>query len=147
MNFDELKKKLRELKKFEIETRFKGKQLNGKEDLVWSKFFSTRSEYDTSAKYPMNYLILIDKEELKRIFSEFFCMVYFRYYQENGISLKNLYSPELLDMFGLPADSTLNDIKRRFRELAKQYHPDCGGDSEKFIEMLEVYRKLTDNND
>jgi hypothetical protein len=146
LNFDDLKKKLRELKRFEIETRFKGQLLTGKEDLVWNRFFSTRSEYDTSVKYPMNYIILIDKQNVKEIFSEFFCMVYFKYYQENGITHKNLYSPELLSMLGLPPDSTANDIKKQFRELAKKYHPDCGGDSEKFIEMLEVYHKLTDNN-
>lgn len=142
MNLEDVKKKLRQLKKIETETRFKGIQLTGKEELVWNKFFSTRSEFDTSVKYPMNYLMIVDKQEIKRIFSEFFYMVYFQYYKENGITLKNIYSPELLGMLGLPPDSTLNDIKRKFRELAKQYHPDCGGDSEKFIEMLDVYHKL-----
>lgn len=142
MDLMDVKKKLRQLKKLEADTRFKGIQLTGKEELVWNKFFSTRSEFDTSVKYPMNYLMIVDKQEIKRIFSEFFYMVYFQYYKENGITMKNIYSSELLGMLGLPPDSTLNDIKRKFRELAKQYHPDCGGDSEKFIEMLEVYHKL-----
>jgi curved DNA-binding protein CbpA len=39
----------------------------------------------------------------------------------------------------------MEDIKRRFRELALKYHPDRGGDSEKFIEILDVYKKLTQN--
>ena len=145
MDFETMKKKLRQLKRFEIDTRFRGVSSTGKEDLVWNRLFSTRSEYDTSVKYPMNYLVLISKSELKEIFSEFFCMVYFQYYKENGITHVNLYAPDLLNVLGLPPESTFNDIKKRFRELAKKYHPDCGGDSERFIEMLEAYHKLTDS--
>jgi len=35
------------------------------------------------------------------------------------------------------------DVKRRFRELARQTHPDAGGDAARFIELMEDYRKLT----
>jgi len=45
-------------------------------------------------------------------------------------------------MLGLSADCSIDDIKRRFRELAKKYHPDCGGDSERFIELIGVYEQL-----
>jgi DnaJ-class molecular chaperone len=35
------------------------------------------------------------------------------------------------------------EIKKRFRELAKQYHPDLGGESERFIDLMDVYEELT----
>ena len=43
---------------------------------------------------------------------------------------------------GLAPDASATDIKRRFRELAKKYHPDSGGDQSKFIELMENYHKL-----
>jgi len=33
-------------------------------------------------------------------------------------------------------------VKKRFRELAKIYHPDVGGDAVKFIELMTLYRRL-----
>ncbi|HBL84949.1 MAG TPA: hypothetical protein DDZ99_08630 [Clostridiales bacterium] len=42
----------------------------------------------------------------------------------------------------LPYDATERDIKRRFHELEKQYHPDLGGNANKFIELLNTYKKL-----
>src|SRR5205807_9038903 len=55
----------------------------------------------------------------------------------------DLYDPALLSLLGLPAYASAQELKSRFRELAKRYHPDCGGDSEKFIELMDVYEKLT----
>jgi DnaJ-class molecular chaperone len=49
-----------------------------------------------------------------------------------------------LAQLGLPYDADKNTIKKRFRELAKKYHPDTGGDSMKFIQLMESYRKLVD---
>ncbi|HEY8420442.1 MAG TPA: J domain-containing protein [Thermoclostridium sp.] len=48
----------------------------------------------------------------------------------------------MLKQFGLPYDADMDAIKKRFRELAKKYHPDTGGDSTKFIELMEAYKKL-----
>ncbi|NLY19648.1 MAG: hypothetical protein GX045_12145 [Clostridiaceae bacterium] len=36
------------------------------------------------------------------------------------------------------------EIKKKFRELAKKYYPDTIGDSSKFIELMENYKKLID---
>lgn len=34
---------------------------------------------------------------------------------------------------------TAEDVKARFKELAKQLHPDCGGDAEEFKRMMQEY--------
>ena len=39
---------------------------------------------------------------------------------------------EALKTFGLSSSATLQDVKKKYRVLAKLYHPDAGGDAEKF---------------
>lgn len=53
-----------------------------------------------------------------------------------------MYDPSLLKAFGLPADANLDDIKERFRVLAKKYHPDNGGDAQDFIKVIEAYEQI-----
>lgn len=145
MYVDELKKKLRSLKKLESTIRFGSRVLTGREKFIWDRFFSTKGNGGTSVKYSMEQLLKMDRERIKEVLDEFFYHVYFQYYSENGITLQDLYDPNLLSMLGLSQGATLEDIKKRFRELALKYHPDRGGDSEKFIEILEAYKRLTDN--
>ena len=35
---------------------------------------------------------------------------------------------------------TAEDVKSRYRELAKKLHPDCGGDAEQFKAMMNEYK-------
>lgn len=49
------------------------------------------------------------------------------------------------DILGVSKDASDDDIKRSFRKLAHQYHPDKnGGNSEKFKEINEAYQVLSD---
>ena len=48
------------------------------------------------------------------------------------------------DILGLKRDATQDDIKKAFRKLAAKYHPDAGGDEEKFKEVSEAYTTLSD---
>ena len=34
---------------------------------------------------------------------------------------------------------TAEDVKKTYKELAKKFHPDCGGDAEQFKEMIAEY--------
>jgi molecular chaperone DnaJ len=47
-------------------------------------------------------------------------------------------------ILGVPENASEEEIKKRFRDLAKKYHPDRGGDAEKFKKILEAYRILSD---
>jgi DnaJ-class molecular chaperone len=45
---------------------------------------------------------------------------------------------------GVPRTATADDIKRAFRKLASQHHPDKGGDTQKFQAIQEAYATLGD---
>src|SRR5574341_647234 len=139
---DQLKRKLRQLKGLEASIRFKGRPTPENRKLLWDMFFSTRTENDTSVKYPLGRLLKMGRPELKDVFGEYFYRIYFLNYKENGLAMADVHDPQLLSLLGLPPHAGLQDIKKQFRELAKRYHPDHGGDSAKFIELVEIYEQL-----
>lgn len=49
------------------------------------------------------------------------------------------------DVLGVSPDATSDEIRRAFRKLAAKYHPDAGGDEEKFKEVSEAYTTLSDD--
>jgi DnaJ-domain-containing protein 1 len=138
---DQLKRKLRQLKKLEMAIRFKDRPMTNTQKLIWDVFFSTRAKNDIPVKYPLSYLLKMSREELKAIVEEYFYRVYFQNFQENGLAA-DVYDPQLLALLGLPPHAGMLEIKQRYRELAKRYHPDHGGDSQKFIELVEIYERL-----
>ncbi len=139
----QLKRKLRQLKRIEIKIRFPGQPAPPGHRLVWNEFFSTKVTDDGAVKYPLKRLLEMDRQGQKQVFEEYFYRVYFRHYEERGLTIADVYDPTLLSLLGLPPQAGIQDIKARFRELAKRYHPDHGGDSEKFIELVELRERLT----
>lgn len=149
---EEIKRKIRKLKKLEVKIRFNNFAFSQQDisekikfiRLVWDDFFDLNDSCKKKAKYSLNTLLSMDKDGLKEVFSEFFFYVYYIYYKENGILNDGLYDPSILAQFGLPYNADREAVKKRFRELAKKYHPDTGGESTKFIELMENYKKLLD---
>ena len=45
---------------------------------------------------------------------------------------------------GVPKTATADEIKKAFRKLASQHHPDKGGDTQKFQAIQEAYATLSD---
>ena len=138
----DLKRKLRKLKKLERRLRCRFLQRHPQAPLVWNSFFST-TRAARPVKYAFATLLWAERGERKRIFEEYLFAVFVCHLQEEGLgfSLQAMHNPEILSFFGLPPYATFADIKRRFRELAHQYHPDKGGDPEKMIELLVMYEK------
>jgi len=48
------------------------------------------------------------------------------------------------DTLGVPKGAPESEIKRAYRKLAGQHHPDKGGDTRKFQEIQSAYETLTD---
>ena len=47
-------------------------------------------------------------------------------------------------ILGVGKTATADEIKRAYRKLASQHHPDKGGDTAKFQQIEEAYRTLGD---
>lgn len=148
MHERELKQKIRNLKKLELRIRYGYsfdtvcKQTVTKQieslPLIWKDFFGTSNINGKKSKYSFELLEDMTKDEIKKVFDEFWFHLYIRLYQEKGIAMVEFHQPELLNYLDLPLDADNHLIKKRFRELCKRLHPDVGGDKEKFIELMEV---------
>lgn len=147
VRLDKIKRKIRKLKQLEMKIRFNGIK-HPHQNLVWDRFFDLNetSPNETSsmkAKYTLRMLASMSQEEYKNVIDEYFSVIYKEHHQENGITgIQGIYDPAILSRLGLPLDADENDIKSKFRELAKQYHPDAGGDAAMFIELMDDYKKL-----
>jgi len=49
---------------------------------------------------------------------------------------------QALAVLGLPPNATRQQIKRRYRTLAKKYHPDRGGDQREMRRIITTYELL-----
>ena len=50
------------------------------------------------------------------------------------------------DILGVNINSSKSMIKNAYKKLAMKYHPDKGGDPEKFKKISEAYEVLSDSN-
>lgn len=151
MNEKELKQKIRKLKKLELKIRygFSEEFINKPSSadkidrlpLVWKEFFNLGTQSGSKARYSFDDLKRMDKDGLKQVFEEYWFFVYYRMYQDNGLYTEQMPKPELLEYLGLPFDADQAALRKRFRELCKQYHPDEGGDPQKFIELMQMKEK------
>jgi DnaJ-domain-containing protein 1 len=63
---------------------------------------------------------------------------------ENGVNPARpiLERQQALRVLGLPPNATPQQIKRRYRTLAKRYHPDRGGDQKEMQRIIAAYECL-----
>ena len=137
-----LKYKLRQLRKLELRIRCKDQAFTPGQKLVWDVFFSTKPQ-DKNVKFPLKQLVAMSEGEYKNVIEEYFMRIYFQSYKENGLLVSDVYDPQLLETLDLPPYAGYQDVKKRFRELAMRYHPDVGGDTDKFIELMGIYEQIT----
>lgn len=143
MDGRELKQKLRQLKKIEWIVRFgSAEEPTGmsRRPLIWDSFFSDKAR--ARPKYPFETLLIMNNEGRKRVFADYLYTVYTEGYKERGMLLPEGFDYQALFDFDLPANATREDVKKRFRELAKIAHPDHGGSNEAMAALLEQYHKL-----
>ena len=53
---------------------------------------------------------------------------------------------KLYEILNVSKDASIDEIKKAFKKLAVKYHPDKGGDEEKFKELAKAYEVLSDND-
>lgn len=53
---------------------------------------------------------------------------------------------DFYDILGVSRTASADELKRAYRKLAQQYHPDKGGDPARFKEVNEAYQVLSDPN-
>ena len=136
---DEIKRKIRKLKQFEIKIRFNGNVKPGI-ILVWDRFYDLHEMPLGKAKYSLHILASMSRDEYRQVIDEYLSYVYYELYKVNEII--KIYDPNILSKLNLSINADEYDIKKKFRELAKIHHPDTGGDAAKFIELMDAYRKL-----
>lgn len=51
---------------------------------------------------------------------------------------------DFYEILGVPKNASAEEIKKQYRKLSKQYHPDVGGDESKFKELAGAYDILSD---
>jgi DnaJ-class molecular chaperone len=52
----------------------------------------------------------------------------------------------LYEKLGVSKEASKDDIKKAFRKLSLEHHPDKGGDEEKFKEISNAYDVLSDDD-
>ena len=147
MDEKKLIQKLRQLKRIEFIVRFGSVEVgrnrqgvNLHADLTWDSFFSERK--GSRAKYPFDILLIMNNEGRRRIFAEYLHTVYTEGYKEKGLLFPVEFDYYALLDFDLPAGASKEEVKKKFRELAKIAHPDHGGSNEAMLALLEQYHKL-----
>lgn len=139
MELRAVKTKIRRLKRIEIDARY-GREHYKNQPLLWNAFFDLKGE--RPVKYPLSDLLAAGDREYKRIAGEFLSGVYSDLFSDLEAGARN-FDKDLLVRLDLPYDADIAMVKKRFRQLVLRHHPDTGGDAQKFIEIMEIYRALT----
>ncbi|HOJ49148.1 MAG TPA: DnaJ domain-containing protein [Bacillota bacterium] len=135
MDICELKHKLRQLRRLEQRIRF-GVEIQRKGILIFESFFDLGNSNCCDAKYDLKRLSEMSREEYRNVMNEYWTCVYNELFKDKAIRAAGILK------FDLPYDADEQTIKKRFRELAKLYHPDAGGDAEQFLDLMDTYKSL-----
>jgi DnaJ-domain-containing protein 1 len=132
------------MRQLELTLRFGHAPAPDHPPLVWDGFFSTKDADCQSVKYSLSHLLQLEREEFKAILDEYVSRIYTQTAQDRTLSQADVYDPQLLAQFGLPPDAGSSEIKQRYRAMARQYHPDRGGESAQFVQLVALYERLRD---
>ena len=64
-----------------------------------------------------------------------------RLHEQGGMTIP-LHLQAEYHLLQLPAEASLADVRSQYRELAKLYHPDTGGDHIDFLALQQAYEQV-----
>lgn len=102
--------------------------------LVWATFFGPHGRCPEKSQP--------DASSFKETLSAYWAYVYYDIFASSGLPGGVTQNADLLQKLGLHAFAGEEQVKQRFRELAKTCHPDLGGDPAQFIELMDTYKAL-----
>lgn len=105
-------------------------------DKVWSRFFDMHD--DRKGEFPMKLIDVADLETWRLIVDKFVDAVIEEIVNYFGEQHREKSLFELLD---LPLNASASEVKLRFRQHAKAFHPDLGGSHEKMQTLNNAYEK------
>lgn len=85
-----------------------------------------------------------EREAAHKAYMEMLDRVYAEVLKSMNIQLMPPDVVEAFRVLGLPKDASLKEVYQRYRFLAKQHHPDAGGDPQKFIQINKAYTHIED---
>jgi hypothetical protein len=104
---------------------------------IWDEFFSV--DEDARVRYPLRVLLVFDRPSRERAVREYLIALWaLSTHSTEGISAEDL---ELLRMLGLPPGSSREEVRSAFRSLARELHPDLGGDEELVRRLIDRYHR------
>ena len=121
-----LKHKLRDLRR--VERRIRGSDATP----TFDRYFATGG--NARVRYPLGILRVLDHQSRARAFREY----YLELFRDASDPTRRV--DPLLAMLGLPDDATDDMVRRAFRTMAREIHPDTGGDDKLMSELIEHYQ-------
>jgi hypothetical protein len=141
VTYPQVKRTVRHVRQVELTLRVGRAPAPDHPPLGWDEFVSTTDADCQSVKYPLSHLLQLEREEFKAILDEYCAQIYAQTAQDHSLSQADVDDPQLLARLGFSPDAGSSEVKRRVRVLAKQYHPDRGGESAQFVELVALYER------
>ena len=128
MDEAKLRHKLRDLRR--AERRVRGSEATP----TFDRYFAL--DEGKRVRYPFGVLTILDAESRKRVFREYLAEVFW-----SSVAGSRRESAALLAALGLPRDATDDMVSHAFRVMAREIHPDVGGEDELMREPLDLYHE------
>ena len=103
---------------------------------MFDSFFSL--DPDVRARYPFTMLLVFDDSSRAAAFRSFIDELWISRLAGGTDGAAPDRRTWLLRALDLPTDATAEQISRRFRERARELHPDLGGDHDLMVELLAL---------